>query len=422
MEKLDPTLLSSALDRFCQSSTDPLALVDETGRVCRLNAAMRKKLVRHSDPVALVEAFCQSGHLDKQSLPTGDAKASAIDLVKLTLGNICLVTCVEHNAESRIQRLKQKLEQAEKQSITDRLTGAWNRQQFDQLVRREIVRSRRYGEPLCLAVLDIDYFKRINDEHGHAAGDQILRALVALMQSQIRVVDSLFRWGGEEFAVLLPHSSLSGARLAAERLRTATAAHHFPPAGSLTISVGVAELGSNESAEDWFKRADEALYRAKHAGRNRVVCSSSNGVHSASGSGGDSVVFLPWKTSYECGHAMIDRQHQQLFALGNRLIAASLDPDTSRADFLGCADELIAHVQQHFADEEQLLAKVGYEELEAHQRAHAALLKKAMDLRHKAENATVASSEVIDYLANSVVKNHMLTADKDFFGHLTSPD
>lgn len=418
MELFDQTLVLGVLDRFCQSTRDPLALVDAAGQVRRLNDPMREKLAGHPDPVDLVEAFCRSGHCDHRLLQKGDATPVSLDLVKLALGDICLVTCVEQDADSQIERLKQKLERAEKQSITDRLTGAWNRQQFDQVVRREMVRSRRYGEPLCLAILDIDHFKRINDEHGHAAGDQILKALVELIQSRIRIVDSLFRWGGEEFAVLLPHSSLPSARLAAERLRAATDAHPFVPAGHLTISIGVAELGRSELAEDWFKRADQALYQAKNQGRNRVVCSASRDTDVAPDPDRDAVVFLPWKTSYECGHALIDRQHQQLFALGNRLITASLDASTSRPDFLACVDELITHVQQHFSDEERVLADVGYADLQAHHRAHNALLEKARVLRHKAETETVTSSEVIDYLANSVVKNHMLTADKAFFEHL----
>lgn len=418
MKTSDDSIVLKALDRFCQSTSDALALIDESGKLVSLNGPMQATLRRHAAPETLLEDFCRTGKIDTRHLKSGAVAGGGLNLVKLTLGQLRLITCIERPDDHRIQRLQQKLEQAEKLSITDRLTGAWNRQHFDDVVGREIMRSQRYGEPLCLALIDIDHFKQVNDEHGHAAGDQVLTEMVELIQSRIRMVDSLFRWGGEEFAVLLPHSPLNGARMSAERLRAATEHHPFSSAGQLTVSIGVAELGSAESGQDWFQRTDRALYQAKREGRNRVICSAQEHAAAVSEEQRDAVVFLPWKASYECGHALIDSQHQQLFVLGNRLIAASLDTQTNRDDFLATVDELIAHVGQHFSDEEGILAALGYAELPSHRRAHSALLGKVNSLRDKAVNGTATSSEVIDFLVNGVVKNHMLTADKAFFGQL----
>ena len=422
MQSGDDSISKDTIERVFRSASEPLALLHPDGTLLNLNEAMRGKLEKSQAPFEILESFCRKGTIEPNLLPVDSTVEDELNLVKLKIGDLCLVAVAEQHMDSRTQRLHRRLEVAERQSITDPLTGAWNRHQFDQVMHRELLRSHRYSEPVCLALLDVDHFKRVNDEHGHIGGDRVLKELVALVQPQIRIVDSLFRWGGEEFAIILPHNSLAGSRLQAERLRAAIAEHPFSGAGSITVSIGVAELGPDESADSWFERADRALYQAKSEGRNRVVCSM---LHAASEAGADrardEVVFLPWKAGYECGHELIDSQHQQLFLLGNQLIAASLDQSTTDEAFLGLIDELIAHVGQHFHDEEQILAAVGYAELSEHGLAHAALLDKARRLRSKAEHGTATSNEVIDFLVNSLIKKHMLTADKAFFEHLV-PD
>lgn len=422
MKSSDEFISPEIVERLCQSAAEPLALFDAEGKLLSTNKAMDAELASTEAPTEILESFCRYGAIDSDVLSSRPSLADELQLVKLRLGEVCIVALTEQRIDSRIERLLQRLELAEKRSITDRLTGVWNRQHFEQVAEKELSRSQRYGDPVCLALVDIDHFKRVNDNHCHSGGDQVLKELVTVVQSRIRVVDSLFRWGGEEFAVLLPQSSLAGARLLAQRLVAAVAEHDFMGIGSITVSIGVAELEPDEDAESWFHRADQALYQAKKEGRNRVVCAMpAPSAEDKSDIAVDEVVFLPWKAGYECGHALIDSQHQQLFVLGSGLIAASLDENTTAENFLGLIDELIAHVSQHFADEEKILASVGYAELAAHSRAHAGLVNKARALRAKAENGTARSSEVIDFLVNSVVKNHMLTADKAFFEHLV-PD
>ena len=123
-------------------------------------------------------------------------------------------------------------------------------------------------------MLDIDRFKDVNDRYGHAIGDNSINHVVEIISQEMRTTDILGRWGGEEFVWLMPETNLEGAAQAAERLRADIEAHTFEKAGTLTASLGVAQANNGESAEQVHKRADEALYRAKDGGRNRVEVAS----------------------------------------------------------------------------------------------------------------------------------------------------
>ena len=172
--------------------------------------------------------------------------------------------------EQANQALRTANEELQRLATTDALTGVWNRRHFKQVVVAEIQREGRYGEPLSLLLFDIDHFKAINDTHGHLVGDQVLIGLCHRVREHLRGVDVLARWGGEEFVVLLPHCDGPQAQRLAEKLRALIAAEPFPGAGRVTSSFGVAEFRPPESADAWLNRADDALYQAKSAGRNRV--------------------------------------------------------------------------------------------------------------------------------------------------------
>jgi diguanylate cyclase (GGDEF)-like protein len=158
----------------------------------------------------------------------------------------------------------------ERLATTDVLTGAWNRRKFNDLLTAELARGHRYGQDLALVLFDIDHFKRVNDTFGHDVGDRVLGELVALVRSEIREVDELARWGGEEFIVLCPGTDGAGARGLAERIRVACAAHAFSAAGAVTVSAGVTSCAADDTPETLFTRVDTALYEAKRAGRDRV--------------------------------------------------------------------------------------------------------------------------------------------------------
>lgn len=158
----------------------------------------------------------------------------------------------------------------------DSLTKAYNRRYFAEALEREVMRSRRYDRPLCLALFDIDHFKKINDEYGHLAGDQVLRDLARIVHDAIRKEDIFSRYGGEEFALLLPEVGLEGARLLCERLRELVAGAVFEYKDDripVTMSCGIAvtpEKPVTITGEQLVERADTMLYEAKQSGRNQV--------------------------------------------------------------------------------------------------------------------------------------------------------
>jgi diguanylate cyclase len=175
-------------------------------------------------------------------------------------------------------QLAQRLD-AEKRSLlrlsrTDALTGLWNRGYLLERALAELGRSRRQNTPAVLVLADIDHFKSINDHFGHGVGDQVLRRLSALLQQELRSSDLLCRYGGEEFAMVLPDTDSAGALVIVERLRQAIMGLDFAPdhAGQVTASFGLAQLGPQiPHLSAWIEAADAALYLAKQAGRNRSL-------------------------------------------------------------------------------------------------------------------------------------------------------
>jgi diguanylate cyclase (GGDEF)-like protein len=156
------------------------------------------------------------------------------------------------------------------------LSGALNRRRFEELADLERRRAQRSGAPMSLMLLDIDHFKRVNDQFGHAAGDAAIRMLAKVCKATLRPGDLFGRWGGEEFVIAMPETNAAGAVKAAERLRELLAAARFDANGkprAITVSIGVAGLQRDElSVDHAIARADRALYRAKEEGRNRVLC------------------------------------------------------------------------------------------------------------------------------------------------------
>jgi len=155
----------------------------------------------------------------------------------------------------------------------DPLTGAGNRRGLDTKLTEVVNSFQRSGTVSSLVLLDLDHFKAVNDIYGHAVGDQILQSVTEIINLRIRVTDSLYRIGGEEFIVVLERADLHKAAHLAEQLRTLVDANELVPDHAVTISLGVAELKDGESPNDWLHRADEALYCAKDAGRNSTSVS-----------------------------------------------------------------------------------------------------------------------------------------------------
>jgi diguanylate cyclase (GGDEF)-like protein len=206
----------------------------------------------------------------KFATPSGAVAGFAVDINELKQREAAL--------KQQIALSDTLARQLRERADTDALTGTMSRRAFLECAAEEVQRMRRYGHPLCLAMLDIDAFKAVNDDRGHAAGDQVLARVAAVCLAQLRAgTDHCGRLGGEEFAIVMPETDLAGAQALAERLCAAIRELRFEAAGQVfgvSASIGVAALAvADESIDALMARADAALYRAKGSGRDRVYVS-----------------------------------------------------------------------------------------------------------------------------------------------------
>ena len=158
----------------------------------------------------------------------------------------------------------------ERLALTDRVTGLFNRHAGELALEREVARSRRTRTPFSLVLIDVDHFKQVNDRHGHAAGDEVLKQVSSILTSTFRASDLAVRWGGDEFLVFLPDVPVGGAMVFAERARSQVEALFFGGVGAVTLSAGIVQVRPEEDARAAIRRADAQLYEAKRSGRNLV--------------------------------------------------------------------------------------------------------------------------------------------------------
>lgn len=200
-----------------------------------------------------------------------DLKFSEISAVVVYLGIeiiLCSMMSYRNNFYKRVHYVKNK--ELLRLSSTDHLTGIYNRAKLNDELKRNIILSKRYYNPLTIIIFDFDEFKTINDTFGHLCGDSVIIESVNLIQNIIRETDIFARWGGEEFVILLPNTDKDDALNLAERLRKGIEGHPFKGAGSVTCSFGVVKLSSEDDINSFLKKADQMLYKAKHSGRNIV--------------------------------------------------------------------------------------------------------------------------------------------------------
>lgn len=278
---------------------DPLVVLDGRGRIVDTNRAARAVLgLRpYGDvPVALgtLWASSRSEAVRKQPLALDvlggeDGPQRLFEVTVTHLGqngrhghsallmrDVTDQERMERDLRQTTEALRSANADLKRLANTDVLTGLANRRRFMEVLEGEIERAERYDRALSLVLVDMDHFKQVNDTHGHAGGDQVLRAAAGVLRSVCRDVDLAARVGGEEFAILLPETDAAGAEHVAERARGKIASgHHRAPSGAgfrITASAGVATFGREvTTAEALLQSADDALYRAKAEGRNRVV-------------------------------------------------------------------------------------------------------------------------------------------------------
>jgi diguanylate cyclase len=176
--------------------------------------------------------------------------------------------------EHETEYLRQSAEKSRDLALKDTLTGIWNRQALNELLEKEYVRWQRYGKPLSLIIWDVDFFKRVNDNYGHAAGDKVLRTIAGIFQKATRDADFIARFGGEEFMGIFPETQLENALALANKIRQKVERskfHYEDKRVFITASAGLATFRPGDTIDDVFKRADRALYQAKQSGRNRCI-------------------------------------------------------------------------------------------------------------------------------------------------------
>ena len=244
-----------------------------------------KNSLAHKLPIVLSNALHRSP-LALYPLPITpleqDRIQQSIALTPIAISNaicLCLIQITDASLSIKRERVLQShSRRLSHEVVTDALTGSHNRRFFDERFAVELGRAQRQHIPLSLIMLDVDYFKRFNDEYGHPAGDRVLVAIAQILKTQLsRTTDVLARYGGEEFVIILPDSDVEGGRIVAEKLHAAISGLNIPHAASaiadhVTISIGIATCQSHSScnAVNLLELADRALYSAKHDGRNCV--------------------------------------------------------------------------------------------------------------------------------------------------------
>ena len=422
-QKGDPLVLTAGrgaglLEAFMEFP-QPLALFGRDGHIDLAN----DRFVEQVGVAGIREAWAArlKGQGDagwaQVQLPSVESRAGAVHARVLRMTNHTLVIVDQVGTAQRdreIEGLRRRLAEVARMATTDYLTGAWNRTHFHQVIQLELARSTVSHQPLTLILFDVDYFKSINDRYGHVQGDGVLRELAKAVRHKLRATDALFRWGGEEFVVLISCGYANAERVA-ENLRAVVEHHAFETVGRVTISLGVAEHDADEDVHQWFERLDAALYMAKTAGRNRVAVDRRGNSDHWSRRSKAHLLHLIWQQVDESGHAELDVEHRELFRLANTLIDRSFPEGRDTAEVLTACDELINHVRGHFEHEEEMLSRMRYPQLEDHKRAHAGLMRRAFKMREMLIDGRVRPRALIQFLAEEVVARHMLDVDRAFF-------
>lgn len=200
----------------------------------------------------------------------------AVETQKMQQSNSSLQERLKESSEE-IASLRQNLEDVQREAMTDALTGIANRKMFDITLRKRAMEAMEAGESLCLALTDIDFFKKFNDSYGHQTGDQVLKLVARILQGNVKGNDLAARYGGEEFAVILPKTRIEDAKTVCEQIRKAVSTKRIrnrqtgEEMGNITLSIGIAVFRPGERLSDFIHRSDEGLYFAKGNGRNQVV-------------------------------------------------------------------------------------------------------------------------------------------------------
>ncbi|HZK19436.1 MAG TPA: diguanylate cyclase [Treponemataceae bacterium] len=316
-------------------------------------------------------------------------------------------------------KLKLAQEKAEFLSLHDSLTDLYNRRAIEPMIIHEMNHKKRFNTPVSLLIADIDHFKKVNDIYGHDVGDIVLKRLAQLFIDYSRVTDIPSRWGGEEFLIVLTNTTEQGAILLAQKMRKACEKLMFEECKKITISIGVAQNNRDETFEQWFKKADRALYIAKNTGRNKVVAASGLDPESLIEKSEHELLLLQliWRDDYCVGVATVDAQHRDLFTASNMIIDAIVKNESEKhiTDLLHV---LFTQTKTHFKEEEKYLKKEKCSRLEQHKEEHNRLLDTFKDHILDFSQNRISPYNFIAFICNDLVIGHILGEDKKSFDGL----
>ncbi|MDF2558343.1 MAG: hypothetical protein K0R71_2171 [Bacillales bacterium] len=296
--------------------------------------------------------------------------------------------------------------------VKDKLTGIYNRNFLDSRIIEEIERVNRHDGNLSMIYFDLDLFKKVNDTYGHRQGDAVLKEVARVVSGELRASDIFARWGGEEFAILMPETTLTGAIAVAEKLRIALENVVHPVVGKVTSSFGVAEYFSDEYIGSWFNRADNELYIAKVNGRNRV---SGKVVSKTDVS---VLVKVKWTDEWLCGNESINQEHKILLKLGNEMVENSYK-FSKQDEIIQSVSNFLVHMIEHFENEEVILKSINYEHYQHHMDTHERLINKFNKLKKELEDTNAKPEELLNFLLNDMLIGHIEKEDLKYFSSLS---
>lgn len=304
--------------------------------------------------------------------------------------------------------LRQKNEELSKLALIDNLTQLANRHYFDHDIEFLIAISNRNKSKLSMLMVDLDRFKLVNDTFGHLVGDDVLRRAAQILRESVRLSDRIYRWGGEEFVIVIPETDNAQAGVVAEKICQNFRKAQFDVIGNITVSIGVASYDKDEPIEAWFKRVDLALYQAKQTGRNRWVSWLDDE------SLPEHFVRFNWSSDFESGNQEIDNDHKLLAMYVNNLhdlVINHYPIDTIHESI----NKMSEHIKTHFMREEYIISRFGFEDLNNHRSIHQRLLGEYEIILKKTINGDISLAAFMSFLVEKVLIHHILDDDKKFF-------
>lgn len=314
------------------------------------------------------------------------------------------ITYIINKIYLKYNHIKKKNKEVIAKSAIDSFTGIYNRGYFDITVLKEMDKSDKLNTFLSIIYFDLDNFKSINDDYGHVKGDIILLETTKRVSKRIRKSDTFFRWGGDEFVVLLPKTDSDIAIKMAREIKTVINSIEIEKGLNLSASIGVTQRVNNEFFESWFKRTDRALYSAKRNGRNRIkFLAADENVR----------IKIIWNNKWTSGKKWIDDDHIKLVNMSNKLIKSSFNTHNYNAT-IRIADNLIKEVENHFNKEIVFLEYINYPSINYHKIEHEKITEEFKILYKKIIMEEIFVDELIFFLEEKFIKGHLVNTDSNY--------